>query len=190
MNQNKKNSFPEYFILNSNIGLYEDENYEFKQFILSNKQDVLKHLKLFMRYLTAFLNSNSGVLLFGINDDGIIKGIKMNNEIKDEMIYQINKMISKFDSHISEENFINYKIFNVFDNENNVIQDLYIIAIFVKIGYPDKIYTTPYVEDEEKDYIVYIKLNGTIRKVTGSNLYKYIKTKMKKYFLNSKFYEN
>ena len=76
----KKNSFPENFILDNIVDLYEDENYEFKQFNLSKKQDVLKHLKLFMKYLTAFLNSNSGVLLFGINDNGIIKGINMNIE--------------------------------------------------------------------------------------------------------------
>jgi len=190
MNENKKNSFPELFIINENIGLYEDENYEFKQFTLSNKPDVLKHLKIFMRYLTAFLNSNSGVLLLGINDDGLIKGIKMNIEIKEEFIYQIKKMISKFDIHISEGNFINYQIFPVFDEEKKIIEDLYIIAIFVKLGYPDRIYTTPYIDEDENDYVVYIKLNGTVKKVVGSNLYKYIKSKMKKYFFNIQSYEN
>ena len=186
----KKNSFPENFILDNIVDLYEDENYEFKQFNLSKKQDVLKHLKLFMKYLTAFLNSNSGVLLFGINDNGIIKGINMNVEIKEEMKYQIKKMISKFDEHIVKQNFITFEFYPVLDKDKNVIDNLYVIAIFVKIGYPDKIYTTPYIDEDENDYAVYIKLNGTCKKVSGSNLYKYIKTKMKKYFLNSKFYEN
>ena len=141
-----------------------------------------------MKYLCAFLNSNNGFLFFGINNNGIVKGIQMTDEIRDEMDLSLKTMIDLFPSHVRKNNLINYNFFKVLhtedDEENNYIPS-YIVIINVSKGLDNYIYTTPYKDDEEDDYICYIKLNGTIKKLTNYELNKYIKTKIKKYVYKS-----
>ncbi len=176
------------FIYNEELNIYEDFNYEFKQFRLNSPKDVLNQLKLNMKYLCAFLNSNNGFLFFGINNNGIVKGIQMTDEIRDEMDLSLKTMIDLFPSHVRKNNLINYNFFKVLhtedDEENNYIPS-YIVIINVSKGLDSYIYTTPYKDDEEDDYICYIKLNGTIKKLTNYELNKYIKTKIKKYVYKS-----
>lgn len=176
------------FIYNEELNIYEDFNYEFKQFRLNSPKDVLNQLKLNMKYLCAFLNSNNGFLFFGINNNGIVKGIQMTDEIRDEMDLSLKTMIDLFPSHVRKNNLINYNFFKVLhtedDEENNYIPS-YIVIINVSKGLDNYIYTTPYKDDEEDDYICYIKLNGTIKKLTNYELNKYIKTKIKKYVYKS-----
>ena len=38
------------------------------------------------------------------------------------------------------------------------------IEIYIKVGLPDHIYTTPFKEDDSDDYGCYIKLNGAVKK--------------------------
>ena len=176
------------FIYNEELNIYEDFNYEFKQFRLNSPKDVLNQLKLNMKYLCAFLNSNNGFLFFGINNNGIVKGIQMTDEIRDEMDLSLKTMIDLFPSHVRKNNLINYNFFKVLhtedDEENNYIPS-YIVIINVSKGLDNYIYTTPYKDDEEDEYICYIKLNGTIKKLTNYELNKYIKTKIKKYVYKS-----
>jgi predicted HTH transcriptional regulator len=176
------------FIYNEELNIYEDFNYEFKQFRLNSPKDVLNQLKLNMKYLCAFLNSNNGFFFFGINNNGIVKGIQMTDEIRDEMDLSLKTMIDLFPSHVRKNNLINYNFFKVLhtedDEENNYIPS-YIVIINVSKGLDNYIYTTPYKDDEEDDYICYIKLNGTIKKLTNYELNKYIKTKIKKYVYKS-----
>lgn len=176
------------FIYNEELNIYEDFNYEFKQFRLNSPKDILNQLKLNMKYLCAFLNSNNGFLFFGINNNGIVKGIQMTDEIRDEMDLSLKTMIDLFPSHVRKNNLINYNFFKVLhtedDEENNYIPS-YIVIINVSKGLDNYIYTTPYKDDEEDDYICYIKLNGTIKKLTNYELNKYIKTKIKKYVYKS-----
>jgi len=176
------------FIYNEELNIYEDFNYEFKQFRLNSPKDVLNQLKLNMKYLCAFLNSNNGFLFFGINNSGIVKGIQMTDEIRDEMDLSLKVMIDLFPSHVRKNNLINYNFFKVLhtddEEENNYIPS-YIVVINVSKGFDNYIYTTPYKDDEEDDYICYIKLNGTIKKLTNYELNKYIKAKIKKYVYKS-----
>ena len=74
--------------------VYEDENYEFKQFIINAEKDIYARLRQNMKYFSAFLNSNSVILYFGINDDGIIKGIELTKELKYSFELELNKIIT------------------------------------------------------------------------------------------------
>jgi len=88
------------FEYNKNVNIYEDENYEFKQFAISTEKDIFAILRKNMKYFSAFLNSNSGILYFGINDDGIIKGIELTKELKYSFELELNKIIESYDEHI------------------------------------------------------------------------------------------
>lgn len=190
MNNDQVNDFhevntihPQTYIFDTKVKIYEDESHEFKQIHFPSVPEVLPKLKKLMKYLCAFLNSNSGVLYIGITDDGFIKGIKLNDELYNELEYQISDMINHFEDHVINEKFITYQFNSVMNNYNKPIDGLYVVVIFVKVGLPDHIYTTPLKDDEYQDYLCYIKLNGTIKMITGNNLYKYIKNKIKKYVL-------
>ena len=184
MIQNKKNSFPEYFVLNTNIGLYEDENYEFKQVVINNEKDIYSRLRQNMRYFSAFLNSNTGILYFGINDSGVVKGIDLTPELKTSFQLELNKIIDSYDEHIKKNNNITFFFHEVKFKDNIPVNDKkgkYVIEIYIKVGLPDHIYTTPFKEDESDDYGCYIKLNGTVKKIAGEHLFHYTKNKIMKY---------
>lgn len=174
---------PQTYIYDTKVKIYEDESHEFKQILFPSVPEVLPKLKKLMKYLSAFLNSNSGVLYLGITDDGFVKGIKLNDELYNELEYQISDMINHFEDHVIKERFITYQFNPVLFSTNRHIDGLYVVIIFVKVGLPDHIYTTPLKDDDYQDYLCYIKLNGTIKMITGDNLYKYIKKKIKKYVM-------
>ena len=174
------------FVYNTNVNIYEDENYEFKQFSIYSEKDIALHLRQNMRYFSAFLNSNSGILYFGINDDGYILGIELTNELKYSFALQLNKIIETYDEHIKKNKNITYYFHEVQSNGKDIInkdkdKKRYVIEINIKVGLPDHIYTTPYKEDESGDYECYIKLNGTVKKIYGESLFYYTKNKIMKY---------
>ena len=172
------------FVYNSNVNIYEDENYEFKQFTINSEKDINNHLRQNMKYFSAFLNSNSGILYFGINDNGIIKGIELTNELKYAFELKLKKIIETYDEHIIKNKNITWLFHEVKNNgEMKLNEDKirYVIEIYIKVGLPDHIYTTPYKEDDNDDYGCYIKLNGTVKKVAGESLFYYTKNKIMKY---------
>ena len=172
------------FEYNKNVNITEDKNYEFKQFIINSEKDIYSRLKQNMKYFSAFLNSNTGILYFGINDNGDIKGIELNNELKHSFELELNKMIDSYDEHIKTNKNITYFFHEVIKNDEMKINEdkkRYVIEIYIKVGLPDHIYTTPLKEDDNDDYGCYIKLNGTVKKIAGDHLYYYTKNKIMKY---------
>ena len=172
------------FEYNKNVNIYEDENYEFKQFTINSEKDIYARLRQNMKYFSAFLNSNSGILYFGINDDGIIKGIELTKELKYSFELELNKIIESYDEHIKRNQNITYFFHELIPNEEmkvNKDKIRYVIEINIKVGLPDHIYTTPFKEDDSDDYGCYIKLNGTVKKIAGDHLFHYTKNKIMKY---------
>ena len=175
------------FEYNTNVNIYEDENYEFKQFIIYLKKDITNHLRQNMKYFSAFLNSNSGILYFGINDNGDIKGIELTPELKYSFELKLDKIIEKDDENIKRNKNITYYFHEVKNNGEMKVNEgkiRYVIEIYIKVGLPDHIYTTPYKEDDNDDYGCYIKLNGTVKKIAGESLFYYTKNKIMKYIKN------
>ena len=175
------------FEYNTNVNIYEDENYEFKQFTINSEKDIVTHLRQNMKYFSAFLNSNSGILYFGINDNGDIKGIELTDELKYKFDLKLKKIIETYDEYIQKNKNISYIFHEVKNNGDMVVNEgkqRYVIEINIKVGLPDHIYTTPYKEDENDDYGCYIKLNGTVKKIAGESLFYYTKNKIMKYIKN------
>ena len=137
-----------------------------------------------MKYFSAFLNSNTGILYFGINDNGDIKGIELTNELRHSFELELNKIIESYDEHIKRNKNITYFFHEVIKNDEVKINEdkkRYVIEIYIKVGLPDHIYTTPFKEDDSDDYGCYIKLNGTVKKIAGEHLFYYTKNKIMKY---------
>ncbi len=173
---------PNKYILDRKLKIYEDEMHEFKQFTINEKSEVSEKIRNLSKYLCAFLNSNSGVIYLGVNDDGLVKGIKLNKENYIAAECELNNMINSFEQHVIDENLVMFQFCNVHkQNDNSVIDGLYVIEILVKEGLADYIYTTPFKDTKTNDYQCFIKLNGTTKKIEGANLYKYIKNKIKKF---------
>ena len=172
------------FEYNKNVNIYEDENYEFKQFTINTEKDIYARLRQNMKYFSAFLNSNTGILYFGINDNGDIKGIELTNELRHSFELELNKIIESYDEHIKRNNNITYFFHEVIKNDEMKINEdkkRYVIEIYIKVGLPGHIYTTPFKEDDSDDYGCYIKLNGTVKKIAGEHLFYYTKNKIMKY---------
>jgi predicted HTH transcriptional regulator len=171
---------PTNYILDKKVNIYEDEMHEFKHFLFQDKKDLHDKITYLSKYLCAFLNSNSGVVYLGVNDDGVVKGIKLTKEYCLLIDYELKSMIDDFDKHVAENNLILYQFNNVYSNFG-VINDLYVVEIFVKKGLADHIYTTPYKDIRTGDYQCFIKMNGIVKKVDGRNLNTYIENKIKNY---------
>ena len=172
------------FEYNKNVNIYEDENYEFKQFTINTEKDIYARLRQNMKYFSAFLNSNTGILYFGINDNGDIKGIELTNELRHSFELELNKIIESYDEHIKRNKNITYFFHEVIKNDEVKINEdkkRYVIEIYIKVGLPDHIYTTHFKEDDSDDYGCYIKLNGTVKKIAGEHLFYYSKNKIMKY---------
>jgi predicted HTH transcriptional regulator len=176
---------PSNYILEKKVNIYEDEMHEFKQFNFMDKKDLHEKITFLSKYLCAFLNSNSGVVYLGVNDDGIVKGIRLSKEFYLLMDYELRSMIEAFDKHVSDMGLVLYQFNQVFGNFGP-IDDTYVLEIFIKQGKPDHIYTTPYKDPRTNDYQCFIKMNGIVKKIDGVNLNIYIKNKIKNYLINRK----
>jgi predicted HTH transcriptional regulator len=172
---------PRSYILDKKLSIYEDEMHEFKMLTFQDKKDLHEKLNKLNKYLCAFLNSNSGVIYLGVNDDGYVKGLKLNNEMLNTLEFELQSNIKAFDDHVNENNLIMYNITNVYRNNSLILDDLYVVEIFVRKGLDNHVYTTPNKELKTGDYQCFIKMNGTTKKLEGRNLYVYIKHKIKNY---------
>ncbi len=178
----RDDSHPLNYFLNEKLKIFEDESHEFKQLSIKDKDSIESFLKLVSKYICAYLNSNSGCLYIGINDDGIVKGIELKSDILNLIKRELNVLITLFDPNALKESMIGFKFFNVYDEKNIKIDNLYVLEIFTKKGGDNIIYTTPYKDNSTKDYECFIKLNGTTHKVSGNQLQKYIKSKIAAYY--------
>jgi hypothetical protein len=72
--------------------------------------------------------------------------------------------------------YINQVYYNECDKGKKVINDTYVLEIFVKMG--EMAYCTPIKDNDFNDYECFIKLNGTLYKLEGKKLYKFMKMKI------------
>jgi len=170
---------PSNYILNQKVKIYEDDTHEFKMFKFKDENDLYTLKSRLSRYLCAFLNSNSGVLYLGINDDAEIKGIFLDKKMIIVLANIINDMINTFDKHVRDNKLIVYHLKDIY-NEKGIRQDnIYIIEIIVKQGLLNHVYITN--ENE-----CFIKLNGTVKQINmGNDIFRYLKNKIKKYYLKN-----
>lgn len=183
-----------YYIINTPLDIYEDECHEFKMLQVKDEESIENFLRLASKYICAYLNTNEGCLHFGISDDGIVKGVYIAEDIYYLLKNELSILIQLFCAK-SDENLITFKFFEIYKTDENTknnknkhikIDNYYVVTIFTKKGCNKTIYSTPYKDPTTKDYECFIKLNGTTHKLSGYQLQKYIKNKVKMYYLKNK----
>ena len=181
----RDDNHPLKYYLNDKLKIFEDEQHEFKLLSIKDEDSIDSFLRIISKYICAYLNSNSGCIYIGINDDGIVKGLEISYDYLSIVIKELNVLISLFYPLALKESLIGFKFFDIFEKETDKkIEGNYILEIFTKKGSPIEVYTTPYKDSGSKDYECFIKLNGTTHKIVGNQLQKYIKNKIKFFYLN------
>jgi hypothetical protein len=79
------------YIYNSQVGFQEDDEHEFKAWVLAkNFYWIVKTLE---EYICAFANSNGGTIYIGITDDGSITGTVCSREVMDRLKLAIDNIV-------------------------------------------------------------------------------------------------
>lgn len=165
------------YILNDKVPFFEDENHEFKKLNIFSEKDFVYFKELLGKYICAYLNTNPGIIHIGVNDEGTITGTRLAPPELQKLYSSIDEVISCFDRHVKTMNLVQTVLKKVYYNGYEC-KDNYVVEIFVGQGLKNYVYLTP--SDE-----CYVKLNGTLRSIKfGTEIFKYIKYKLKKF--NSK----
>ena len=127
----------DYFLLGDEIAKYEDRHHEFK----SSCSTQLHTSDVTAKYISAFLNTDGGVLYYGVTDSGLIAGVSMTRKARDLFTRNIDVALNKFAPHLAPE-LVTIKFIDVFKEQKNKLQDVYVVRVTVKPGSKSEIYFT------------------------------------------------
>jgi len=82
------------YIYNKTVKFIEDHYHEFKCLKL--------HLDTVIKYICGFLNSKGGILYFGINNDGVVKGTEVKEFEINSFKKKLYESLKKFSPPIGE----------------------------------------------------------------------------------------
>ena len=126
-----------YFYKDEYIKDDEDEYIEYKNFYFPLGKEQEKEL---MRQFCAFLNTNGGRLYIGIHDDKTIRGVVINQPLKNYES-KIFKMVKNFQPVIKPEDYFKFYAIPIKNNKNGrIINNLYVFKIIIKKGDPTQLY--------------------------------------------------
>jgi len=91
------------YTLNQRIQVEEDREHEFKS--LAKARDPVRTISEYYieKYINAFLNTNGGVIFFGIEDDGTVQGIQLDRGSRDHLRTEISKLINRFQPSVEPD---------------------------------------------------------------------------------------
>jgi predicted HTH transcriptional regulator len=125
--------------------LFEDLHTEFKsakRFVTPVVIDIV------IPYLSAFLNAEGGTLYYGIENNGVISGVKLTREVRDQYSLALDNAAHSFHPQLTNEDYkLEFK--PVLRQSGTVIQGLYVIELTVACGKREEVYLT----NKNKAYI-------------------------------------
>ncbi|XP_028390881.1 schlafen-like protein 1 [Dendronephthya gigantea] len=148
-----KSLLPRAYYFNHYVSMRESRTFEFKTGGGAYPIQILpEHIR---KYGTAFLNSNGGILIAGILDNGLIKGIYCDRRMEDRIRSTLEKEVSQFyppvDRSLYSVNFV-----PVYDQmAGQYIFNRKIVEIIFKGGEPLALY-------ESGDHKVFLKREGSV----------------------------
>ncbi|MBI5053492.1 MAG: putative DNA binding domain-containing protein, partial [Chloroflexi bacterium] len=157
------------FILNQTVRFEEDRHHEFKEIKGGNPIDAIKNAA--DEYVVGFLNSGlgGGSIYWGINDSGVVVGVKLNREQRDELRRKVSEKLSQIKPAISPA-ACKVEIHDIYDETSTKLGELYIVEIIApqRDAQQSNLYSTG--GDE-----VFIKVDGAKKKLTVAELQDEIK---------------
>ncbi|MGY5796151.1 ATP-binding protein [Rheinheimera faecalis] len=148
------------FVEGVHCGLEENQTTEFKEIKGGNpKQSIESPLD---KYIISFLNSEGGSIYWGITDAGIVKGIKLTSENRDN----INRAISSVLDCIEPP--IDPAIVHITYHDVENMEDHYVLEVSVPKSGSDLLYFN-------KSHNTWIRLNGVSKSLKGLPLQEHIR---------------
>lgn len=143
-----------YYLYDSVIPVTESKQHEFKTGGGKYPINILpKHVQ---KYGCAFLNSDGGVLMAGILDNGRVCGISCPERRRREVVNIIDKEFSYFLPKVPS-NFYRIEFVPVYERSKVVqLKDLFVLELTVSAGHEDEIYETG-------EHKVFIRREGSIQ---------------------------
>lgn len=133
------------YIQGYRTALYEDLHSEFKsakRFVTPVVVDIV------IPYLSAFLNAEGGTLYYGIENNGIISGVKLTREVRDQFSLALDNAAHSFHPQLTHDDYkLEFK--PLFRQTGSQISGLYVIELSVSSGKREEVYLT----NKNKAYI-------------------------------------
>jgi hypothetical protein len=127
------------YVIGAEINAYEDRWNEFKECLGSFNISVA--CQMIANYVSAFLNTEGGILYYGISDSGKVSGVKLARKSRDLFMRSFDGILNKFRPPVGPELY-NIYFQPVKNREQSQMLDLYVIEVQVKQGDATKIYFT------------------------------------------------
>jgi len=137
-----------YYILGTTIEVTESHHHEFKTGGGNYPISILpEHVR---KYGSAFLNSDGGVLMAGILDDGTVRGIYCSPDMRRRIIDTVHREFSAFLPKV-DPSFYRVKFVPIIhppnyrerrEGRHTFVIDLYVVEITVKAGVKGELYET------------------------------------------------
>lgn len=150
----------------------EGDSVEFKE--ITSRKPVITIVNHAEEYVLGFLNAQiEGDLYLGINDSGIIQGVTLNGNDRDEIQRNIPNKLRSTDPPIPHEHY-KVTINNVFDSEQEPIEDLRVVQIHIPKTEEKHLYRT-------SGGSVYLKKGSSCMKLTSEEITKETKRRTQIY---------
>ncbi len=154
----------------------EDQYVEFKS--IDSPKPVRKIVDYAEQYITGFLNASvEGDIYVGINDPGEIVGITLNRSNKDEIRKGITDKLRNLEPIIAPS-YYNIYIHDVYNIEEKIIEDLYVVQLHTVKVEDDDLYRTSNRDSwmyKTREGSIYLKKESSCFKLSGEELNKEIK---------------
>lgn len=116
----------------------ESESLEFKAVVSGSPSKTISQQ--LPKYLIGFLNSKGGRILFGVTDDGVVEGVKLNREERDKLQRNIAAAVSSITPNFPQSAVqVNRR---PLISNGMEIEDRFVIEISVPSGKPNEMYFT------------------------------------------------
>lgn len=129
----------------------ESRSVEFKA-LTKTKNVCSRIIETAEKYLVAFLNSEGGRILFGILDNGIIAGLRLNRKMRDEIRVDVDQMVMNIHPPITNDQYslnfvpVRNRVYSLFD--------YYVVSIVCKKG--DDVYS-------DSKHNAWMRKDGSVR---------------------------
>lgn len=146
----------------------EDVTCEFKEIKGKNPLDTIKnHCD---EYMVGFLNQgSSGSIFWGVRDDGTVQGIALNVQDRDSIRRKVSDQICNIEPKPGHKDW-DLVFHQVFNEDNSVVDDLYVVELIVLPPRTKSCYFTSSGE-------VFLKTQASNRKIKGLELQEFIISK-------------
>lgn len=116
----------------------EGETLEFKTVESGNPSRAIA--KQLPKYLIAFLNSQGGRIMFGVSDSGVVEGVSLKREDRDQLYKSITDVVSTISPPISQSSLI--VSLRPIIRSGHELEDLFVVEISIPSGRPTEMYFT------------------------------------------------